>query len=91
MKHKTVIIKDGIEDMILTYQVRNSSVERLVKIIKENRKEIERLKESEEYHRKGFAELHKRIDDALEYMDSSIYQWSEFQKIKDILKGVDKE
>lgn len=30
--------------------------------------EIDRLKESEEYHRKGFAELHKRIDEAIEYI-----------------------
>lgn len=41
--------------------------------LKEQEKEIERLKESEEYHRKGFAELHKRIDETIKYIEEHTY------------------
>lgn len=60
-------------------------------------KEIERLKESEEYHRVGYAELYKRIDEVMDYIkenytnkDGSI--WHEaMQDIYKIIEGVDKE
>lgn len=40
-------------------------------IDKDIKKDLERLKESEEYHRKGYAELYKRIDEAIEYIEEN--------------------
>lgn len=61
---------------------------------KKQNKEIDRLKESEEYHRKGYAELYKRIDDAIEYIEEALKDdYSEFmymyepEEILKILKG----
>ena len=65
------------------------------KIDKDIKKELERLKESEEYHRVGYAELYKRIDEAIEYIESYMpnydFDKTNLTKVLDILKGVDKE
>ena len=55
--------------------------------------EIKRLKESEEYHRKGYAELYKRIDDVIKYIEntSGLLEYQEIIEIRDILEGEDVE
>ena len=66
------------------------------KKVKELEKEIERLKESEEYHRKGFVELHKRIEETIEYLEAvnksnqKIFVLVNKQDLLDILKREDK-
>lgn len=71
-------------------------------VVETQQQEIERLKESEEYHRKGYAELYKRIDEAIEELENAYtdisnnnnvnYVHKAFQSdLLDILKGVDKE
>lgn len=99
MRNKTVII-DNLEDMILTFQVGNSSVERIVKMIKENRKEIKRLTaESTEWESKFYDEARK-VDKAIEYIEQQrLHKFQDTtggltyneRKLLDILKGVDKE
>ena len=67
------------------------------KIDKNIKKDLEILKESEEYHRKGYADLYKKIDEAMEYIEDNFTNedgtiWhEEIKKIYNILKGVDKE
>ena len=63
----------------------------------------ELLKESEEYHRKGYAELHKRIEDAIEYIKEQLlpygneWHWDDAGiedyviDLLDILEGKDNE
>jgi len=67
--------------------------------IEKYKQEIERLKESEEYHRKGYVELHKRIDETIEYIemqqkifkDYDVVVDTQLKNILNILKGEDKE
>lgn len=47
------------------------------KIIRDLSTELDRLEESEEYYRKGFAELHKRIDEAIDYIEHLKNEWNE--------------
>ena len=74
-----------------------SSVCEYNKLIRDLSTELDRLEESEEYHRKGYAELYKRIDDAIEYIETALKDdYSEFmymyepEEILKILKGEDK-
>ena len=67
------------------------------KIDKDIKKELERLKESEEYHRKGYADLHKRIDEAIEYIETNVSKqgytlpYYTYKKVLDILRGEDND
>lgn len=65
--------------------------------------EIEKLKEDIDYYKKGYAELYKRIDEAIEYLESYNTDFKncrfgeapislrELGDLLDILKGSDKE
>lgn len=59
----------------------------------EKNKEIERIKENAEFHKKSFAELHKRISKALEYIEENSDDMHTYisQVLTSILIGVDKE
>lgn len=79
----------------LTSKIKSSVCE-YNKLIQDLSTELDRLEESEEYHRKGFAELYKRLDDAIEYIKQEKNNIDNYDKwviddLLNILQGSDKE
>ena len=73
-----------------------SSVYEYNKLIRDLSTELDRVKESEEYYRKGYAEFYKRIDEAIDKLEESqkgLEEWHFdgydpcLEEIIEILKG----
>ena len=101
MKYDLSFLEVDLRELLKKLKKHNTYASQLENEIILYKLEIERLKESEEYHRKGYAELYKRIEEAIEYIETNIedeYKWDgllyeneEKKKVLDMLKGVDKE
>lgn len=77
----------GINEVVELIKNKDKEIEKLNidysqanDIIVEQSNEIDRLKKQSNNYA-------KRIIKAIEYIDKSLYQWTEFKKIKDILEG----
>ena len=99
---KLLLRESHIQQLNLRVNNLSSTIDKLLKRNDDLKEEIKRLKESEEYHRKGYAELYKRIDEAIEYIEENYTQYGEeddfwsYRLINadntlDILKGDDKD
>ena len=94
---KLLLRESHIQQLNLRVKNLSSTIDKLLKRNDDLKEEIKRLKESEEYHRKGYAELYKRIDDAIEYIIEGIYSdygercSNASNELLEILKGDDKD
>lgn len=69
---------------------KDKEITRLNKKIKRLKQKIELLMFDIDQANSTLSNYAKRILNALNYMDSIVFQWTEFKEIKDKLLGVDK-
>ena len=83
----SLLLKEShIQQLNLKVNNLSNTIDKLLQRNDDLKQEILRLKESEEYHRKGYADLYKRIDDAIYFIELDMYGTA-----LDILKGENNE
>ena len=94
IKYDLSFLESDLRELLKKLKKHNTYAMQLENEIILYKLENTRLKESEEYYRKGYAKLHKRIDEAIEYIEQHNDYFllkREVKKVLGILKGVDKE
>ena len=91
MKYDLTFLELELRELLKKLKKHNTYASQLENEIRLYALENARLKESEEHHRKGFANLHKRIDEAIEELEiwqpkEKILQ-EEKEYLLEILKG----
>ena len=95
MKYDLSFLESDLRELLKKLKKHNTYAIQLENEIILYKLENTRLKESEEYHRKGYAELHQKIEQAIEFIENTRHTTSmtleEMCDLEEILKGVDKE
>lgn len=99
IKYDLSFLESDLRELLKKLKKHNTYAMQLENEIILYKLENTRLKESEEYHRKGYAELHQKIEQAIEYIEKQtkeLYKnWDienfDFEELLNILKGADKE
>lgn len=91
---KLLLRESHIQQLNLKVDNLSSTIDKLLKRNDDLKEYIKRLEENEEYLKKGFAELYKRIDDAIEYINERkdnnfvpYFNDKETNDLLDILEG----